>query len=164
MKCIAAVDENWAIGNQNELLIRIPADQKMFRETTTGKIVVMGRKTLDSFPGGKPLKNRVNIVLTKNHPEPKGEELYLHSVEEVLDELKKYPTDDCFIIGGESIYKQFLPYCDTAIITKIDHSYAADTYFPNLDNDSSWEIAHEEEEQTYFDITYHYVTYKKIQG
>ena len=84
MKLIAAVDENWAIGNQNELLIRIPADQKMFRETTTGKVVVMGRKTLDSFPGGNPLKNRVNIVLTKNNPEPKGEEIYLHSVEEVL--------------------------------------------------------------------------------
>lgn len=159
MKMIVAVDNNWGIGNKNELLIRIPSDQKMFRETTTGKVVVMGRKTLDSFPNGLPLKNRTNIVLTKENRAPKGEEIILHSVEETLEELKKYPEEDIYIIGGETIYKQFLPYCNEALVTKIDHAYAADAYFPNLDQDPEWKVESESEEQTYFDITYAFMKY-----
>ncbi len=161
MKMIVAVDENWAIGNNNELLIRIPKDQKMFRETTTGKVVVMGRKTLDSFPGGKPLKERTNIVLSKKAREPKGEEIYFTSVEDVLEKVKEYDSDDVFIIGGDSIYKQFLPYCDTALVTKIDKAYQADSFFPNLDKDDEWEVAEEGEEEIYFDLTYHFMTYKR---
>ena len=106
MNLIVAVDKNWAIGKNNELLVRIPADQKFFRETTTGKVVVMGRKTLESFPNGLPLKNRTNIVLTHNQDyEVKGA-IVVHSMEELHEELKKYNDEDIYVIGGEKIYEQ----------------------------------------------------------
>ncbi len=161
MNLIVAVDENWGIGKNNELLIRIPGDQRMFRQKTTGNVIVIGRKTLDSFPNGTPLKDRVNIVLTGKERESKNGEIYKNSVEEVLEELKKYPDKEIYIAGGESIYRQFLPYCDTAYVTKIDHKYEADVCFPNLDEDKEWEITEESEEQVYFDITYTFVTYKR---
>ena len=133
MNLIAAVDKNWAIGLKNRLLVSIPEDMKFFRTETTGKVVVMGRKTLETFPNGLPLKNRTNIVLTaKPDYDAKGA-LVFHNVEAVLEELKKYPAEDIYIIGGAAIYEQFLPYCSVAHITKIDYAYEADTYFPNLD-------------------------------
>ena len=140
MNLIAAVDKNWAIGKNNELLVSIPNDMKMFRQMTTGKVVVMGRKTLESFPNGLPLKNRVNIVLTKNQNYQVKGAIIVHSVEEVLEELKKYDSEDVYVIGGEQIYRQMLPYCDTAHMTKIDHAYEADAYFPNLDEKEEWTI------------------------
>lgn len=161
MKLIVAVDANWGIGCKNELLVRIPADQRFFRETTTGNVVVMGRKTLESFPGGKPLKDRVNIVLTKENRESVNCEVIVHSVEEALEEIKKY-SEEIYIIGGETIYRQFLPLCDEAYITKIDHKYEADAYFPNLDEDGDWKMVEESEEQTYFDITYTFTKYERI--
>ena len=140
MNLIVAVDKNWAIGLKNKLLVSIPEDMKFFRTETAGKVVVMGRKTLESFPGGIPLKNRINIVLTGNRDyEAKGA-LVLHTVEDILQELKKYPSQEVYIIGGESIYRQFLPYCDTAHVTKIDYAYEADTYFPNLDKLPEWKV------------------------
>ena len=162
MNLIAAVDKNWAIGLGNKLLVSIPQDMKFFRETTKGKIVAMGRKTLESFPGGQPLKNRVNIVLTtdKNY-KTKGIEL-VHSVEEMVEELKKYPSEDVYVIGGDSIYRQLLPYCDRAYITKIDHAYHADTYFPNLDEDPEWEMTQISDEQTYFDLEYVFTIYERV--
>lgn len=162
MKLIVAVDANWGIGCKNELLVRIPADQRMFREKTTGNVVVMGRKTLDSFPGGKPLKDRVNIVLTGERRESLNGEIYVRSVEEVLEEIKKYSEESIYIIGGETVYRQFLPYCNEAYVTKIDHKYEADAYFPNLDENAEWEVTEESEEQTYFDITYTFVKYERI--
>lgn len=161
MKLIVAVDANWGIGCKNELLVRIPADQRFFRETTTGNVVVMGRKTLESFPGGKPLKDRVNIVLTKENRESINGEVIVHSVEEALEEIKKY-SEEIYIIGGETIYRQFLPLCDEAYVTKIDHKYEADAYFPNLDEDADWKMTEESEEQTYFDITYTFTKYERI--
>lgn len=161
MKLIVAVDENWGIGFKNELLVRIPADQRFFRETTTGNVVVMGRKTLDSFPGGKPLKDRVNIVLTKENRESVNGEIIVHSVEETLEEVKKY-DEEIYIIGGETIYRQFLPYCDEAYVTKIEYKYEADAYFPNLDKDEEWKMVEESEEQTYFDILYTFTKYKRV--
>ena len=122
MKLIVAVDANWGIGCKNELLVRIPSDQRFFRETTTGNVVVMGRKTLESFPGGKPLKDRVNIVLTKENRESVNGEIIVHSVEEALEEIKKY-SEEIYIIGGETVYRQFLHYCDESYITKIEYSY-----------------------------------------
>jgi len=161
MNLIAAVDENWAIGNKNELLVRIPNDQKFFREETTGKVVVLGRKTMETFPGGKPLKNRTNIVLsTKADYQVEGA-IVVHSIEELLEELKNYPSEDIYIIGGESVYKQMLPYCDTAHITKIDMAYDADAYHPNLDADDAWQITATSDEQVYFDLTYHFVKYER---
>lgn len=163
MNLIVCVDANWGIGYKNELLVRIPSDQKFFRETTTGKVVVMGRKTLESFPGGKPLKNRVNIVLTSSKSiESKDGEIYVNSVEECLNLLKEYNDEDVYIIGGSSIYKEFLPYCNKAYITKVDRVFSADSYFPNLDKDNEWKMVKESEEQTYFDNTFAFTEYERV--
>lgn len=162
MNLIAAVDSNWAIGNKNQLLVRIPADQKFFRETTTGKVVVMGRKTLESFPNGLPLKNRTNIVLTHDTNYNVKDAIILHSMEELREELKKYPSEDIYIIGGETIYRQLLDECDVAHITKIDFAYQADAYFPNLDEMPEWKITADSEEQTYFDLEYYFYKYEKV--
>ena len=162
MNLIAAVDQNWAIGNKNKLLVRIPDGQKFFRETTTGKVVVMGRKTLESFPNGLPLKNRTNIVLTHDKNYQVKDAIVLHSLEELHAELQKYPSEDIYVIGGETIYRQLLDECDVAHITKIDYAYDADAYFPNLDERPEWKITADSEEQTYFDLEYYFYKYERI--
>ena len=164
MNLIVAVDKNWAIGCGNRLLVSIPQDMKFFRETTTGKIVVMGRKTLESFPGGRPLKNRVNIVLTSNQDYTVNDAVVVHTVEELLEEVKKYDADDVYCIGGESVYRQLLPYCDTAYVTKIDHAYQADTFFPDLDESTEWEMTKISDEQTYFDLEYYFTIYERVKS
>ncbi len=161
MNLIVAVDRNWAIGKDNKLLVSIPDDMKFFRETTTGKVVVMGRKTLESFPGGKPLKNRVNIVMTRDANYNVKDAIIVHSKEELDAELKKYNSDDIFVIGGESIYRMLLDDCSRAFVTYVDYAYDADTYFPNLDEKSEWKLAEESEEQTYYDIEFYFRTYIK---
>ena len=142
MNIIVAVDQNWAIGRDNKLLVSIPADMKFFRTQTTGNVVVMGRKTLESFPKVKG----ATVV---------------HSLEELLEELKQYPSEDVYVVGGDSIYRQLLPYCDVAHVTKIDYAYEADTYFPNLDEMKEWQITASSEEQTYFDLEYTFLKYEK---
>ena len=161
MNLIVAVDKNWAIGLQNKLLVSIPADMKFFRETTMGKVVVMGRKTLESFPGGQPLKKRTNIVLTRDKNYEVKDAIVVHNVEELLEELKQYEEEEIYVIGGESIYRLLLPYCKVAHITKINHAYEADTYFPNLDEMEDWEITGVSEEQTYFNLEYEFVRYER---
>lgn len=161
MNLIVSVDKNWAIGVQNKLLVRIPGDMKNFRRLTTDNVIVMGRKTLESFPQGQPLSNRVNIVLTKNKDYQVKGAVVVHSLEELMEELKRYEDKQVYVVGGESIYRQLLPYCKRAVITKIDGAYEADTYFPNLDKDEEWQMTDESEEQTYFDICYTYMTYEK---
>lgn len=161
MNLIACVDNNWAIGKNNRLLVRIPMDQKFFRETTTGKIVVMGRKTLESFPNGQPLKNRTNIVLTRDHSYQVKDAIVVYSMDELHEELKKYNSEDIYIIGGESIYRQMVDECDVAHITKVDYAYDADAYFPNLDEKPEWQITQDSEEQTYFDLIFHFYKYEK---
>lgn len=161
MYCILSADEKWGIGKDNRLLVSIPADMKQFREKTEGNVVIMGRKTLESFPKGLPLKNRVNIVLSSKTEASGNGEIVVRSVGEALEEVKKYPDKKIFVIGGSSIYEQFLPYVDTVYVTRIDRTYDADSYFPNLDEDENWEIASESEEQTCFDLTYRYVTYQR---
>nr|WP_296041426.1 dihydrofolate reductase [uncultured Blautia sp.] len=162
MNIIVAADSNWGIGKNNQLLVSIPADMKMFRQETTGKVVVMGRKTLESFPNGLPLKNRTNIVLTGNKNYKVNGAIIVHTVEELLEEIKKYPSDEVYCIGGDSVYKQLLPYCDTAHVTKIDFAYEADSHFPNLDEMPEWKITAESEEQTYFDLEYTFVKYERV--
>ena len=161
MKAILSADKNWGIGYQNRLLTRIPSDMKFFRETTTGRVVVMGRKTLESFPNGLPLKNRTNIVLTGNKDYDVKDAVIVHSKEELLEELKKYSPDDIYVIGGESIYRMMLPYCDTVYVTKIDHAFQADTYFPNLDEMDEWVMTEESEEQTCFDLEFTFTKYER---
>ena len=161
MKMIVAVDKNWGIGKNNDLLVSIPADMKMFRTETSGKVVVMGRKTLESFPGGLPLKNRTNIVLSGNPDYQVKGAIVVHSLQELLEEIKKYPKDQVYCIGGDSVYTQMLPYCDVAHVTKIDFVYEADSHFPDLDEDEEWEITAESDEQTYFDLEYQFVKYER---
>lgn len=154
MNMIVAVDRHWAIGKGGQLLVTIPADQRLFREETLSKVIVMGRKTLESLPAGQPLYGRTNIVLSENPEYSVKGAIVCHSVEETLEELSKYPSEDIFIIGGETVYEQFLPHCDTAHVTYIDYEYQADSYFPDLDCDDDWEMDIEGEEETYFDLCY----------
>ena len=135
MNLIAAVDNNWAIGKNNQLLVRIPMDQKFFREMTTGKVVVMGRKTLESFPNSRPLKNRTNIVLTHNPSYEVEGAVVVHSLDELHKELEKYNSEDIYIIGG---------------------------HFPNLDEKPEWQITGDSEEQTYFDLEFYFLRYEKV--
>jgi len=161
MNLIVAVDKNWGIGYKNKLLVSIPEDMKFFRSETSGKVVVMGRKTLESFPGGLPLKNRTNIVLTKNPNYKVKGAIICHSVEEVLKELEKYPSEDVYVIGGDSIYRTFLPYCDVAHVTRIDHAYEADAFFPNIEAMPEWVLTGESEEKTYFDLEFTFCRYER---
>lgn len=161
MKAILSADKNWGIGYQNKLLVSIPSDMKFFRETTTGKVVIMGRKTLESFPNGLPLKNRVNIVLTANKDYSVKDAVIVHTEEELLKEVEKYNPDDLYVIGGESIYRMLLPYCDTVLVTKIDRAFQADRFFPNLDESPEWEMTEMSEEQTCFDLEYTFTKYER---
>lgn len=161
MKAILSADRNWGIGYGNKLLVSIPSDMKFFRQTTTGKVVVMGRKTLESFPNGLPLKNRTNIVLTGNRAYDGKGAVVVHSYDELSEELKKYDTEDVYVIGGESIYKMLLPECDTVYVTKIDRAFQADTFFPDLDGMDEWEMTEEGEEQTCFDLEFRFTKYER---
>lgn len=161
MNAIVAVDQNWAIGNKNDLLIRIPNDQKHFREETTGKVVVLGRKTMETFPQGMPLQNRTNIVLTSDINYKVKDATIVHSIEALLEELQKYNEEDIYIIGGESVYRQMLPYCKVVHVTKIDRAYDADSYYPNLDLDEEWHLTADSDEQTYFDTEYYFLKYER---
>ena len=164
MNLIAAADVNWAIGKNGKLLVSIPEDMKRFRALTTGKTVILGRKTLATFPQGKPLKNRRNIILTKDPSFAVEGAETAHSVEEALEFCEKDDPADVFVIGGGSLYRAFLPYCDTAYITRLDYAYAADAFMPDLDKDPAWEKVDESEEQTYFDLIYTFDTYKRIEA
>lgn len=161
MNLIAAVDKNWAIGKDGKLLASIRDDMEFFRDKTTGNVIVMGRKTLDSFPGGRPLLDRVNIVLTTNKSFSRKDVITCHTLDEIKEEIAKYPSESVFCVGGGKIYEMMLDMCDTAFITKIDYSYDADTYFPNLDEKPEWKVVEESEELTSFDLIYRFVTYKK---
>lgn len=161
MNIIVAVDKNWGIGYKNKLLVSIPENMKFFRNETEGKVVVMGRKTLESFPGGLPLKNRTNIVLTRNRNYHVKGAAALHSPEEVLDEIRKYSSEDVYIIGGDSVYRQFLPWCDVAHVTRIDHAYEADVWFPDISRMPEWVLTGESEEKTCFDLEYRFCRYER---
>ena len=163
MKAIAAVDKNWAIGNGGSLLAGIPEDMKFFREMTTGHVVVMGRKTLESFPGKKPLKNRINIVMTRDAAyEPAGPALTVHNMDELNAALSAYDTEDVFVIGGGSIYSLLVPLCDTAYITRIDEEFEADAFFPDLDSSGKWKAQALSEEKEHEHLRFCFMLYKRI--
>ena len=143
MKAIVAVDNKWAIGNKGDLLEYIPDDMKRFKQFTIGKIVVMGRKTYESLPNGKPLPHRINIILSHNTNFKVSEDnvIVCYSLSELLDKLKQFHSNDIFVIGGSAIYSLLLPLCDTVYLTHINKSYEADSYFPNLRLLGNWKIA-----------------------
>ncbi len=145
MIVISAVDKNWAIGNQGRLLISLPEDQKgVFRKYTSGHTVVYGRKTLETFPGQRLLPNRVNIIMSRSFEYEKEGAMVLHSVDE-LEDFLSMTADEVYLIGGASLYNSLIELCDKAIITSIHAEFEADCWFPNLDEDPSWELEYEEE-------------------
>lgn len=156
---IVAVDKNWGIGNKGNLLLAIPADMKFFKETTSNNVVIMGRKTLESLPGQRPLPNRVNIVITNKKDYKVKDAIVVNSVEDAVKEAEKYPDKDAYVIGGGLVYEQMLKYCDEAHVTYIDYSYEADTHFPNLDKMPEWELQGESEEQTHYSLVYYFRKY-----
>lgn len=164
MKAILCADRNWGIGFGNRLLVSIPADMRFFRETTQGHVVVMGRKTLESFPGGRPLPHRTNIVLTHDVTFRPAGATVVHSTAELAEALRPYDPGDIFVIGGAEVYRLLLAQCDTVYVTRVDYAYQADRFFPNLDEDPAWEKTEESEEQTYFDAEYTFCTYRRRAG
>ena len=139
MKLIVAVDREWGIGYRGKLLANVKDDLAHFRELTVGKTIVYGSSTLRTFPYGRPLKNRINLILSTNpNFKPEGA-VVLHSVEELIAYEKAHPEEDIVVVGGASVYKQLMPYCETAYVTRFDASFEKDAYFPNLDENPSWQ-------------------------
>lgn len=159
MIAILHADKKWGIGKKNDLMFRLPLDMKFFRETTTGKIVCMGYNTLLSFPGGKPLKNRTNIVLCEEGISPDGC-IAVHSVDELLRAVKNYAEDDVFVIGGASVYRTMLPYCSKVYLTKVDADGGAEVFFPDLDADDNFELISESEPVPDNGYTIRFTVYK----
>ena len=160
MNIIVNVSRTWGIGKDSDLLFHIKGDMKFFKETTINNVVVMGRKTLDSLPNGLPLKDRVNIVITRNRDFRRDGVVVVHSVDELLEEIKKYNTE-IFVIGGGEIYNMLLPYCDKAYITKVDSDKEADTFFVNLDEDDTWK-AESQSDIMGEKLKYRFVVYNKL--
>ena len=165
MIAIAAADQNWAIGNKGELLVTIPDDMKNFRRLTRDGIVIFGRKTLSTFPNGKPLQNRINIILSRDPSfRCEGADV-VHDIEELLELLAgKYdcfPKEKIFVIGGASIYRQLLPVCSSAIITRIEKAFEADAFFPDLDESEEWEKKETGDMQEYTGLRFHFDLYEK---
>jgi len=159
MKGIVAVDLNWGIGCTGKLLQWIPEDMKFFKQMTLGKVVIMGRETFESLPGQEPLKDRINIVLTKNRNFTKEKVLICRSLDELFTKLQQYNLDDVFVIGGASVYSQLLPYCAEFYVTKIHREYVADKYFINLDKQESWNLVETGDLKTYNNVHYRFLKY-----
>ncbi|TYQ15919.1 UNVERIFIED_CONTAM: dihydrofolate reductase [Acetivibrio alkalicellulosi] len=159
MKAIVSVDLNWGIGCGGQLLERISPDMKQFKQKTLNKVVVMGRETFESLPKMEPLKERINIVLSKDNSFNNDKVVICRSLNQLFNELLKYNTEDVFVIGGQSVYEQLLTYCTKVYITKIQKEYRADKYFVNLDEDKNWELVTESELHEYNNIKFSYATY-----
>ncbi|MCR5760938.1 MAG: dihydrofolate reductase [Sphaerochaetaceae bacterium] len=143
MQAILHCDSKWGIGKRNDLMFSLKKDMKFFRETTNGKVVVMGSNTLLSFPNGKPLKNRTNIVLWPEGPKERAKEdgfIMVESLPELFEEIKKYKADDVFVIGGAMMYHTMLPYCSRVLLTKVEADGGAEVFFDNLDELDNWSM------------------------
>lgn len=162
MILIATIDENWALSRARQPLVQIPANNRFFQKETTGKTVLMGPHTLESFPGGQVVGGRNNIVLAPAAWKIPRTASHATSAEEVLALTKDIPSDDIYIIGGASIYESFLPYCTRAYITYVEYTYDADRYLMDLSKSDEWQLMDESEEQTYYDLIYYFRTYERI--
>lgn len=158
MEAIVAVYSDWGIGSGGTQPVVLKADRAHFKELTDGAAVIVGRKTLGDFPGGRPLKGRHNIVVTRQDIEVAGAQV-AHSTGEALTLAAEY--ERCLVIGGASVYRQFMPYLDTVHVTKIELAPQSDSYFENLDSSPNWERTDEERWQSEGDIRYCFVTYKR---
>ena len=170
MKLVVAVDKNWGIGNKGGLLAHVRADLRYFQSLTKGNVVVLGSKTLATFPNGMPLKNRENIILSrKSDFSPEGATV-VHSLDELLECVKNYDTENVFVIGGSTVYDLLLDYCDTAYVTKFDKEFESDAFFRNLDESPEWELSSIGETQvsnpetdTVSDMEFAFCVYKRKQ-
>lgn len=162
MNLIVACDKNYGIGKDGKLLCSIPSDLKFFKEKTTGKVVLMGRSTLESLPGGKALPNRTNIVITHRRDFQKEDVIIVHDMDELLLELNNYPTNDIFVIGGASVYNELMDLCDTLYITKIDEEFGADCFIKNVDKLDNFKLYKESEVVSENGISFKFTEYKRI--
>lgn len=161
MNLIVAVDNKWGIGKNNGLLAHLPSDMKYFKEHTTGKAVVMGRKTLESMPGKKGLPNRTNYVLTTNAEYVADGAIVVNSGEALADVLANYDSEEVFLIGGASLYNKFYKDCDKLYITKMDADLNADTFIINIDEDPDFVMTSESEPITENGVTYRFTVYER---
>lgn len=159
MNLIAAVDKNWGIGKNNDLLFHIKEDMKFFKEKTVGNVIIVGRKTLESFPSSKPLPDRKNIVLTRDGKYKCEDAIIVHSVSELLEFIKKCDKD-VYVCGGAEIYSILLPYCDTAYITRVDADADAQKFMPNLDEIDGWSLEEDGEIQNNGKYNFKFCVYK----
>ena len=161
MKLILAADRNWAIGKDGDLLCHLPGDLKYFKEKTVGKTVIMGRGTLESLPGKKPLPKRENIVISGNPDYAVPGAVVLHSHEELFDYIRDKDSDEVMVMGGGRVYRELLPYCDTCYITRIYESFDADTWFVNLNEMPEFEVVWQSELQEENGIRYRFLEYRR---
>ena len=164
MNLIAAVDLNWGIGKDGGLLVSLPGDMKYFKEKTSGKVVIMGRATLESLPGGKPLPNRTNIVLTTNKDFEREGCIIVHDMDELAAACRDYAPDDIMVIGGEQIYMQLIRQCDKLYITKILEEFEADKHLMNADRMKSFELVSESDVMEEKGVQYQFLVYQKKQS
>ncbi len=162
MELIVNVTPDWGIGQGGRLLVSIPADLRRFRALTEGKAVILGRKTLDTFPGGRPLKNRTNIILTHDAAFTADPAVIIHNTQDLLNTLRQYPRDALCVIGGASVYALLLDYCDAARVTKTYVDAAADRFLPNLDALSHWQIRRVSELQEENGLQFQYIDYVNL--
>lgn len=161
MRAIVNVGPDWGIGNSGALLWSIPEDLRRFRQLTTGGVVVLGRKTLATFPGGRPLKNRVNLVLSGQPDLIIEGAVVLHSIEALLEEVNRY-KQPVWVIGGDSVYRQLLPWCDTVELTRTYGRALADTFFPDLDMDPAWRQTDLSPLYDHGGVPFRYITYRRV--
>ena len=157
IRAILHADKTWGIGKKNDLMFSLPEDMKFFRKTTSGKTVVCGENTLASFPGGMPLKNRTHIVLSPQ--QVRDDCMMVRSIDEALAKMKE-AEGDVYVIGGASVYKQMLPYCEEVYVTKVDAVGGAEVFFPNLDEDENFEMVYQSEPIEDNGYTIRFTTYK----
>lgn len=159
IRAIVAVDEKWGIGKNNDLLFHLPLDMKFFRETTLGKVVIMGSNTLKSFPGGKPLPKRTNVVLYPGG-EKRDDCVIVESLDEMREVLRSYVDEDIYVIGGAMFYRTMLPYCGEALVTKVNADGGAQVFFENLDEKPGWECVKATAPLETEDVLIRFTTYR----
>ena len=163
MNLIVAVDSIWGIGKDDHLLFRIREDMRRFRRLTVGKTIVFGRKTMETFPNGQPLPERKNIVMTRSSTISSCEIQVCRSAGELFQTIRSIPSEEVFIVGGESVYRQFLRFCEFAFVTRVEGVFDADAFFPDLDADSSWQIMEPGEPLHDGTLAYRWVTYHNLE-
>lgn len=159
LKQIVATDENWGIGRKNRLLFSIPEDMKFFKDTTSGKTVVMGYNTLLSLPGGLPLKNRLNIILSSKENLLVKDAVVCRSLDQLGALLSWFCHDEVFVIGGHSVYRQMLPYSAVAFVTKVAADGSADRFYPDMDSEAGWELRRQSKEKQHEGLRFRFCDY-----